>query len=82
MKYLLSFLILINATYATYFCLYKQKIITAEKVIECFDGKWEVNTFVNDGITMTDKYGNSKFYSVKEVDEKIDRLNKLLSKKR
>lgn len=61
-------------------CLLKaQRKIIANLVKKCFANvEWNVNHFSTGSILMTDKKGNDKFYSVKEIDKGIKRLNRLL----
>lgn len=48
-------------------------------VVEAMSGDWNTFTFItNTDHIMTDKQGNSKFYSVKDIDERVKKLNQLL----
>jgi hypothetical protein len=60
---------------------YFNEYVRKTAVRDCFkDVVWNVQSFsVNEMPLLTDKLGNSKFYAVKDIDEAIERLNKLLS---
>ena len=58
-----------------------QKRIIADEIENCFRNvNWNVQHFSCNNIIMTDKNNNSKFYSIKNIDNAIKKLNKLINK--
>ena len=49
-------------------------------VIEAMKGDWRTNVFWNNSSELKDDRGNTQFYAVKDIDERIEKLNKVLSK--
>ena len=56
------------------------KYVLKTEVVEAFKGEWNTQTFNCDGITLKSKDGEEKFYSVKDIDGRVAKLNKVLAK--
>lgn len=52
----------------------------AKLIVRCFKGvNWDVNRFVNNGNDMLDNKGNTTFYSSKEIDNALRKMNRVLN---
>lgn len=48
------------------------------EVVKAMSGDWTVNTFKSNETVMADVNGDTTFYSAKNVQGRIDKLNKVL----
>lgn len=55
--------------------------VSKKKIIESAPKTWRANSFTCNDVTMKDSFGNETFYPAKTIDEWIERMNVILSKK-
>lgn len=56
------------------------KYVLKTEVVKAVSGDWRTQIFSPNGQVLTDAQGNTHFYAAKDIDERIKKLNEVLSK--